>query len=142
MSAERPSLTAGGPLGGLGLGLWVIGLTIGFVVAVEHDPEAAAFRDTATRQGGVVVEVDGVELTVESDAGVSLVETDPSGAARIEVGDRVSLLVGDRVRLEEDVPYTPRRTSDFAAPLVLLLLGAALVTADPAILYPSSATAS
>ena len=139
MTADSPVPSSAGPLGGLGLGLWVIGLIIGLVVALEHDPEAAAFRDGATSASGVVTEIDARALTVDVSGDIQVVALDADRAARFQVGDTVWLLLGADARLEDDVPATPRRTSDFVAPLVILLLGAALVTADPAILYPSRA---
>ena len=136
MAADRPTATGAGPLGGLGLGLWVIGLIIGLVVALEHDPDAADFRDTASPVTAVVTSVDATGLTADASGVVHVVPLSPERAERFEAGDMVRLLVGADARLEDDVPASPRRTSDFAAPIVILLLGAALVTADPAILYP------
>ncbi len=145
MTADRGDTTTDGRaglLGGLGLGLWVLGLLLGFVVAVEYDPAAADFRDTAVPVLATVTEVTDVRMLVEADGSTFTVAAEPRDLDLFAVGDPVSILADpaqpEAARLDWDVPVTPRRATDFVAPGVLLFLGALAVSADPAILYPSA----
>ncbi len=141
MSSWRPS-------GFLGMGIVLIGLIIGFVVVVEFDPDGVEYRRNAETGYSTVLRVveagDQPLLEVQHPDNpeyISLViPVDGATAERIEVGDeRLIWYRTDGVpdtRLDEDVPATPRTAAAFIAPIVILLVGALFVSANPEILYP------
>lgn len=122
----------------------MIGLIILFVVAMEYDPDAADFRDAAEDGSGMIVSVDGpmgLELTVVvNEAPYEIaVRADPVWADRFEPGDRVWVAWNPddpaSGRIDSDVLSTPRRATDAMAPLIILLVGAMMITVDPKVLY-------
>jgi hypothetical protein len=126
------------------LGVALIGLIIGFVVAAEYDPPAADFRDASVEGSGMVISVDGpmgLDLIVAVNAEPYEIEVraDQGWADKFEPGDRVwaAWLPDDPAsgRLDSDVPVTPRRATDAIAPLVIFLLGAIMITFGPDVLY-------
>ncbi|MCP5028078.1 MAG: hypothetical protein GY929_17520 [Actinomycetia bacterium] len=140
----RPAAKDVSPLGFLGLGVALIGLIIGFVVAAEYDPESADFRDAAVDGSGMVVSVNGptgldLLVAVNTEPYEIEVRADQRWRDRFDPADRVRVvwLPDDPTsgRLDSDVPFTPRRATDAIAPLVILLLGAAMITFDPTVLY-------
>ena len=138
---KQPTRSRGSSFGLLGMGIWLIGVIVGFVVVVEHDPAGADYLDAAVRVHAIVERVTDTSIDVTSDeVATSLtVATEARDVGRFEPGDPVTVwhIDGNDVRLDEDAPLSPRRTSAFIAPAVLLLIGALVISAGPEILYPS-----
>ncbi len=140
------SRSSGAPVvGAIGLGLALVAALVAFVVAMEYDPDAAAFLDRAQIGVGTIVAVDDAaeRVTIAVDDG-SVPDAEISPAARwfgvLEPGDTVTVAYRlDRpagIRLRDDLPQTPRTATGFVAAAVIFGLGAAAVSAEPSVLYP------
>lgn len=130
-------------LGVVGLGLALLAALIAFVVAMEYDPDAAAFLDGAATDAGTVLAFDGDTATIEVEsAGIGPTDTavDSRWRGVLDPGDTVMVAhradrPGD-LRLRDDLPQSPRTAGGFVTAGVVFVLAAVAVGSDPAALYP------
>jgi len=126
-----------GVAGPLGLGLWLIGLLIGAIVAADYDPEAADFRDRASQETAVVTRVESDVLIVDHGGEPATVPLQARDVGRFSDGDTVLVFIAgpDDAQLVEDVPPSPQRAGAFVLPVIVMALGAMLVSSAPEVLY-------
>ena len=93
MSAERPSLTAGGPLGGLGLGLWVIGHLTRDLHALGQQSDVESVSTVATFVFVVMPDLEVFNKTLEAVHGLPIPGSEVGLATLYALGYSVGTLI-------------------------------------------------